>query len=95
MRTSAGTPSAKYLHAGIIAIALSGASAVYLNFEGARCLGALSRETASYSQDQIRDETAKCFLVTNSYVYSLFGIVVGVILLLIWTSKRRGHRDVA
>jgi hypothetical protein len=28
-----------------------------------------------------------CFLVTNSYVYSLFGIAIGGILLFIWFRK--------
>jgi hypothetical protein len=30
-----------------------------------------------------------CFIVTNSYVYSLFGVVAGIIMIIVWFAKKR------
>ena len=90
----ASASASKYLHAGVIAIAISGVAAVYLNFEGVRCLSVLSRsDETAYSQREIEEASANCFIITNSYVYSLFGVVAGVILVVLWASKRKRLRD--
>jgi hypothetical protein len=37
---------------------------------------------------ELEQATANCFVITNSYVYSLFGLVAGVILVAVWAVKR-------
>ena len=86
--------SRKYLHFGVITLTISGAAAVYLNFEGVKCLTILGRSTETVnSQQELERTSAYCFIVTNSYVYSLFGVAVGGILLAFWVHKRRAIRD--
>jgi hypothetical protein len=41
------------------------------------------------SKQLLEDAVAECFIITNSYVYSLFGVVVGMILMVLWTFKRK------
>jgi hypothetical protein len=41
------------------------------------------------SKQLLEDAAAGCFIITNSYVYSLFGVVVGMILMVLWTFKRK------
>lgn len=79
----------KYLHSGVITLALCGAAALYLNFEGVRCLQALSGAEESFmSEQELEQAAANCFIITNSYVYSLFGVVAGMILVAVWAFKR-------
>jgi hypothetical protein len=84
----------RYLHFGVITLTISGAAAVYLNFEGVKCLTILARSSETVnSQQELQQTSANCFIVTNSYVYSLFGVVAGGILLGLWAHKRRASRD--
>ena len=84
----------KYLHFGVMTLTISSAAAVYLNFEGVKCLTILARSSETVnSQRELEQTSANCFIVTNSYVYSLFGVVAGVILLALWARKRKTIRD--
>lgn len=85
--------SRKYLHAGVIALAISGASAIYLNFEGVKCLTTLSGYNETVNSREIEQASASCFVITNSYVYSLFGVVAGLIMVIMWAQKRKKIRD--
>jgi hypothetical protein len=85
--------SFRYLYSGAIALAISGAAAVYLNFEGVRCMNELNTTEELQSQQALKDASTSCFVITNSYVYSLFGVVVGMILLVIWAFKRNQYRN--
>ena len=79
----------KYLYSGTISVALFGTAAVYLNFEGAKCITMLSgAEVPVMSGRELEQATANCFVITNSYVYSLFGLVAGMILVTVWAVNR-------
>lgn len=78
----------KYLHVGIVTLAISGLAAVYLNFEGTRCLASLGNGGAALPQRAVEEAAGHCFMVTNSYVYSLFGVVAGIILVSVWAFRR-------
>jgi hypothetical protein len=47
-----------------------------------------SEQESSQAQDALLQESYElrkyCFLITNMYVYSLFGVIIGFILLVIW-----------
>ena len=89
--SNASKPS-RYLYPGVIALAISGSAAIYLNFEGVRCLNELSRTENLGSQDAREEASANCFVITNSYVYSLFGVIIGMIMLGMWVFKRNQQR---
>ncbi len=89
MRTI-GRPDYRYLHVGLIVLGISGAAAAFLNFEGASCLETLSRtDEQVFTQQSPEELEAKCFVVTNAYVYSLFAVVAGLALVVIWIIKKR------
>lgn len=48
---------------------------------------AQDKQTQSAMQQQSYELRKHCFLVTNLYVYSLFGIVIGFIILVIWYTR--------
>jgi hypothetical protein len=85
--------SFKYLYSGVVALAVSGTAAIYLNFEGMRCLNEMSTTENLQSQQALESASANCFVITNSYVYALFGVVVGIILLAMWVFKRNRDRN--
>lgn len=78
----------KYLYAGIVTLAISGVAAVYLNFEGATCLASLGNGATALPQRAVEEVSEYCFVITNSYVYSLFGVAAGIILLSVWAFRR-------
>lgn len=92
----------KYLHVGAIILGASAALAVYLNFQGAQCLVNLSRASGGspassppapiFSQEQLAELQRNCFIITNSYVYSLFGVVIGAVLIVMWYAKKKKVR---
>jgi predicted PurR-regulated permease PerM len=43
-----------------------------------------SQETLIQQQQQSYELLKYCFLVTNLYVYSLFGVIIGCIILVLW-----------
>lgn len=70
----------KYLVAGISIASVSAAAAVILNSMGYSCLTQL----ANINQQGVLPENMEtleqdCFAITNSYVYSLFGVIAGII----------------
>lgn len=72
---------------GTFFIAIFSVLALDLNIEGFRCLSILNQEGIELTDSTFRGVEWNCFLVTNSYVYSLFGIGIGVILLFLWYRK--------
>ena len=74
----------RYLKIGLLLLVASGSIAIYLNNEGFNWFSKLNgREVHSF---HAADGTSKglagyCFFVTNSYVYSLFGIIIGALII--------------
>lgn len=82
--------AAKYLHIGIIVIAASGAISIYLNFQGARCLTDITRlDRAVVPAELVNELERNCAIITNSYVYSIYSIVAGIVLVIIGFMKKR------
>lgn len=80
----------RYLQVGIITLGISGAAAIFFNFQGYACLYDLARTDRSIITPEKLDELERnCFIITNSYVYSLFGLVVGTLLIVFWYAKKR------
>ena len=81
----------KYLKIGLLLLIASGIMAIYLSNEGFNCLSKLSRrEKDSFTADVTLEGLASyCFFITNSYVYSLFGVVIGAITIVAWYCKYR------
>src|ERR671919_810006 len=84
----------KYIYIGTIILAASGAAAIYLNFQGIRCLSDLVQVDRSSVLDPERLEAMErnCSIITNSYVYSLYGVIIGITLIIIGVVKRRKGR---
>jgi hypothetical protein len=38
---------------------------------------------------QLEQLKGNCFFITNSYVYSLFGLIIGALIIIVWYSKYR------
>lgn len=84
----------KYLKVGLFLLVVSGIMAIYLNNEGFDCLSRLSgneKKDSSFDDEKQTLEELKgyCFFITNSYVYSLFGIIIGAIITIVWYLKYR------
>jgi hypothetical protein len=80
----------KYLKIGLLMVIASGVSAVYLDVEGFDCLSKLSKvQRSEVIVENLLDLERNCFIITNSYVYSLFGVIIGVILIVIWYTRYR------
>lgn len=78
---------------GAIILAVSGAIAIYLNFQGARCLSDLALVDRSVTTSgQLQEMERNCSIVTNSYVYSVYGVVAGIVLVIAgFIKKRKGN----
>jgi hypothetical protein len=83
----------KYLYTGAVILAVSGAIAIYLNFQGVRCLSDLAQVDRSVTAPgQLEEMERNCSIVTNSYVYSIFGVVAGIVLVVAgFMKKRKGN----
>jgi hypothetical protein len=80
----------KYLLAGVALAAVGGALAVYLNVQGAACLTQLaSIDRSAFPAAGIGQMERNCAIITNSYVYSLFAVAAGIIVLAVGRWKRR------
>jgi hypothetical protein len=82
----------RYLKIGLLLLVASGSIAIYLNNEGFNCLSKLNRREADsfHAADGTSEGLAGyCFFVTNSYVYSLFGIIIGALIITVWYCKYR------
>ena len=80
----------RYLKVGLSLVVIGAILAVYLNNEGVKCLSDLNR-SGNMSRDNTQLERLKgnCFFITNSYVYSLFGLIIGSLIIIVWYSKYR------
>ncbi|AIF83624.1 hypothetical protein NTE_01561 [Candidatus Nitrososphaera evergladensis SR1] len=81
---------AKYLVTGIALVAVGGGLALFLNFQGYSCLSQLARiDRSTYPPAALDELERNCFIVTNSYVYSLFAVVAGAIVLAVGYKKSK------
>jgi hypothetical protein len=74
---------------------ISAILSLFLNFESFNCLTKLSEYYNSPLEIDPQNNTTidlqrNCFIITNSYVFSVFGIIIGVIILIIgyWKKKK-------
>lgn len=83
----------RYLYVGVIILSVSGAIAIYLNFQGVRCLSDLALVDRSVlAPTQLEEMERNCSIITNSYVYSVYGVVAGIMLVVIgFMRKRKGN----
>ena len=82
--------ASKYLYVGIVVLAASGAAAIYLNFQGVRCLSDLAQIDRSVVPPELLEEMERnCAVVTNSYVYSIYAVVAGIVLVVVGFMKKR------
>ena len=81
----------KYLKIGLLLLIASGIMAIYLSNEGFNCLSKLNRKEkdSSTADGTLEGLAGYCFFITNSYVYSLFGVAIGVIIIVAWYCKYR------
>ena len=57
---------------------------------GVNCLSEISRkENMSLENSQELEQLRTLFFITNSYFYSLFGLIIGLIIIIVWYSKYR------
>jgi hypothetical protein len=79
-----------YLAAGAGLLIVGGVAAVLLNIQGASCLTQLAGvDRSAFPPDVIERMEQDCFIVTNSYVYSLFAAAAGAVVLGYRYFKRR------
>ena len=75
----------RYLKVGLFLLIGGAVLAVYLNNEGIKCLSEISRSENIRSDDtQLDVLKGNCFFITNSYVYSLFGLIIGALIIVVW-----------
>ena len=78
----------KYIYVGAITLAASGGAAIYLNFQGVKCLSDLAQvDTSILTAEHLEEMERNCAIITNSYVYSIYGIIIGIILVVIGVIK--------
>jgi hypothetical protein len=78
----------KYRYVGAIILAASGGAAIYLNFQGVKCLSDLAQvDTSILTAERLEEIEMNCAIITNSYVYSIYGIIIGIILIVIGVIK--------
>jgi hypothetical protein len=79
------------MYIGAITLAASGAAAIYLNFQGMRCLSDIAQvdRTTVFTAERLEEMERNCLIITNSYVYSVYGVIVGIILIVIGSVKKR------
>ena len=84
------------MYIGAITLAASGATALYLNFQGMKCLSDLAQaDRTFFSAEHLEEMEWNCSIITNSYVYSVYGSIVGVILIVIALVKKRKDMHVS
>lgn len=65
-------------------------ASILLNIQGASCLTQLSRvDRSAFPPDVLERMEQDCFVITNSYVYSLFAAAAGAVVLGYWYFKKR------
>jgi hypothetical protein len=84
------TATAKYLYIGAITLAASGAVAIYLNFQAVKCMSDLAQvDRSAITLEHLEEMEENCSIITNSYVYSVYGVIVGITLIVIGLVKKR------
>ena len=81
----------RYLKVGLILVIAGAIMVIYLNNEGVKCLSEISRrQNASLEDNQELEQLrGTCFFITNSYFYSIFGVIIGSMIIIVWYSKYR------
>lgn len=83
----------RYLAAGAALAIVGSLLAIFLNLQGAACLANLARVGGSGLAEPLppgfADLERDCFIITNSYVYSLFAAAAGGAILIYWFKKKR------
>ena len=84
----------RYYTVGSCILIISTILSIYLNFQSFDCLTKLSE----YYNSQIRTDSQNnifidlqrnCFIITNSYVFAVFGVIIGIIIIIIGHWKKR------
>ena len=84
----------RYYTVGSCILIISAILSIYLNFQSFNCLTELSE----YYNSQIRTDSQNnifidlqrnCFIITNSYVFAVFGVIIGIIIIIIGHWKKR------
>ena len=84
----------RYYTVGSCILIINAILSIYLNFQSFNCLTKLSE----YYNSQIRidsqnnifiDLQRNCFIITNSYVFAVFGVIIGIIIIIIGHWKKR------
>ena len=84
----------RYYTVGSCILIISAILSIYLNFQSFNCLTELSE----YYNSQIRTDSQNnifidlqrnCFIITNSYVFAVFGVIIGIITIIIGHWKKR------
>jgi hypothetical protein len=84
----------RYYTVGSCILIISAILSIYLNFQSFNCLTKLSE----YYNSQIRTDSQNnifidlqrnCFIITNSYVFAVFGVIIGIITIIIGHWKKR------
>ena len=85
----------RYYTSGSFILIISAILSIYLNFQSFNCLTKLSEYYNSQLEidpqnNTIVDLQRNCFIITNSYVFSIFGVIIGVIIIIIgyWKKKK-------
>jgi uncharacterized membrane protein len=82
--------TARYLYIGAVTLAVSGAVAIYLNFQAVKCLSDLAQiDRSVITLEHLEEMEENCSIITNSYVYSVYGVIVGITLIIIGFVKKR------
>ena len=79
----------RYQKVGLLLLISSAIMAIYFNNEGVKCLSELNRSgnMSLEKSQQLEQLKGNCFFITNSYVYSLFGLIIGALIIIVWYSK--------
>ncbi|HVD20855.1 MAG TPA: hypothetical protein VNB95_02825 [Nitrososphaera sp.] len=80
----------RYLYIGAITLAASGAVAIYLDLQAVKCMSDLAQVDRSViTLEHLEEMEENCSIITNSYVYSVYGVIVGITLIVIGLVKKR------
>lgn len=80
----------KYLLAGAGLLVVGSVAAFLLNLQGVSCLTQLANlDRSAFPPETVEAMEQNCFVVTNSYVYSLFAAAAGAAVLGYWYFERR------